>query len=244
MQWPSLRHSQCTLSGDSATPRAPASAEAYEKFLQAEFFYYRRAPGDVERALRLHEQAVALDPQFARAWASLAGAYSYLGFDESGPSPRHSREATTGCAPCRRAGPQPRDRPRAPRPVLQRERKSGEGQRTHGESQGARPGRAHGACRRGRLGRSTKTISRQPSPCSEASWHATRCRESPATTSRSCLLVDGQYQAALSEFRKVQEIHPESDAGMSREIAPVLVLLRRFDEAGGRGQRAAARQGP
>ncbi len=45
------------------------------------------------------------------------------------------------------------------------------------------------------------------------------------------LLVDGQYEAALSEFRKVQEIHPESDAGISREIAPVLVLLRRFDEA-------------
>jgi TolB-like protein/DNA-binding winged helix-turn-helix (wHTH) protein/Flp pilus assembly protein TadD len=53
------------------TPRA----EAHERFLRAQFFYHRRAPGDLERARQHYEAALQIDPQYARAWAGLAGVY-------------------------------------------------------------------------------------------------------------------------------------------------------------------------
>ena len=58
------------LSDSQASSRPPSNIEAHEKFLQGEFFFYRRAPGDFERAIANYESAVALDPRYARAWAS------------------------------------------------------------------------------------------------------------------------------------------------------------------------------
>ena len=49
-------------------------------------FYYRRAPGDIERSVELFEQAVAIDPAYARAWARLAGAYSIQAWTVDPPS--------------------------------------------------------------------------------------------------------------------------------------------------------------
>ncbi len=67
-----------TLGGTRPATRMPASVEAYERFLQGEFLYHRRLPGDIERAADYYRQAVALDPGYARAWAALAGGYSLL----------------------------------------------------------------------------------------------------------------------------------------------------------------------
>lgn len=67
---------QVTLAGNSPGGRKPPSIEAYEHYLQGQFFYNRRSPGDIERSLSQFKEAVALDPSFARAWAELAGAYS------------------------------------------------------------------------------------------------------------------------------------------------------------------------
>lgn len=50
--------------------------EAYQHFLRGEYFWQRRSPGDRDRAEREFRQAVDLDPEFARAWTALAGAYS------------------------------------------------------------------------------------------------------------------------------------------------------------------------
>ncbi len=57
--------------------RAPSmpSAEANDRFLRARFFYNRGTPGDNERAKDYYEQALRIDPGFARAWAGLAGVY-------------------------------------------------------------------------------------------------------------------------------------------------------------------------
>ncbi len=52
--------------------------KAYESYLRANFFFNRRAPGDVARARDYYQQAIDLDPGFARAWAGLAGAYWVL----------------------------------------------------------------------------------------------------------------------------------------------------------------------
>ena len=73
---------QVTLAGRSRRAGPPANVDAYERFLQGQFFYNRRAPGDIERAADYYKQAVTLDPGYARAWAALAGAYSLLYAEE------------------------------------------------------------------------------------------------------------------------------------------------------------------
>ncbi|MFZ2508185.1 MAG: winged helix-turn-helix domain-containing protein [Steroidobacteraceae bacterium] len=70
-----------TLGGGTPKGRMATSVEAYESFLKAEFFYFRRAPGDIERAVTYYKEAVSIDSRYAKAWAALAGAYSYLAWD-------------------------------------------------------------------------------------------------------------------------------------------------------------------
>ena len=60
---------------EPVTRAAPANPQAQERYLRARHFFQRRAPGDIERARRYFEEAIALDPQHARAWAGLAGAH-------------------------------------------------------------------------------------------------------------------------------------------------------------------------
>ena len=68
---------KATLAG--RPERAPVP-EAHDLFLQAQFFYDRRGPGDVERSVSYYRQALAIDPAYAKAWAALAGAYSLLAY--------------------------------------------------------------------------------------------------------------------------------------------------------------------
>ena len=58
-----------------AGPARAPHAKAHEHFLRAQFFYNRRAPGDVERAKHYYEQTLRIDPGYARAWAGLSGVY-------------------------------------------------------------------------------------------------------------------------------------------------------------------------
>ena len=69
---------QTTLAGGNSRGRPPANAAAYESFLKGDYFYFRRAPGDIERSITYFKQAIASDPSYARAWAALSGAYSQL----------------------------------------------------------------------------------------------------------------------------------------------------------------------
>jgi TolB-like protein/Tfp pilus assembly protein PilF len=62
------------LGGDNR-PGIPGNAQAYESFLRAKFFFQRRAPGDLALARQYYEQALDTDPDFARAWAGLAGVF-------------------------------------------------------------------------------------------------------------------------------------------------------------------------
>jgi TolB-like protein/DNA-binding winged helix-turn-helix (wHTH) protein/Tfp pilus assembly protein PilF len=59
------------IAARAATP----NPDAHQRFLQARFFYNRRAPGDVEKAKGYYEQALRIDPGYARAWAGLSGVY-------------------------------------------------------------------------------------------------------------------------------------------------------------------------
>ena len=70
-----------SLGGGTPVGRMPASVGAYESFLKGEFFFHRRADGDVERSVAYFKEAISVDPRYARAWAALAGAYSHLAWD-------------------------------------------------------------------------------------------------------------------------------------------------------------------
>jgi DNA-binding winged helix-turn-helix (wHTH) protein/Flp pilus assembly protein TadD len=71
---------------DPAPQTSPASAEsqfgqeAVGLFIQGRFLFNRRAANDMETAEEFLRQAVDLEPQFAAAWADLAGVYVLQNF--------------------------------------------------------------------------------------------------------------------------------------------------------------------
>ncbi len=53
-------------------------SQAYEKYLQARFFWNQRTPESYEKAIRFFEEAIAIDPNFALAYSGLADCYLLL----------------------------------------------------------------------------------------------------------------------------------------------------------------------
>jgi TolB-like protein/DNA-binding winged helix-turn-helix (wHTH) protein/Tfp pilus assembly protein PilF len=70
------RELKVELASDVWKDAAPVNADAYERYLQAQFHYHRRSEGDIQRAIDYYEESVEIAPELARAWAALAGAYS------------------------------------------------------------------------------------------------------------------------------------------------------------------------
>jgi TolB-like protein/DNA-binding winged helix-turn-helix (wHTH) protein/thioredoxin-like negative regulator of GroEL len=65
-----------TLRADATPRRAETSSpQAYENYLQGRHLFNRRSSSDLLNAKRHFEEAVRIDPGFARAWAALAGVY-------------------------------------------------------------------------------------------------------------------------------------------------------------------------
>jgi TolB-like protein/Flp pilus assembly protein TadD len=60
-------------------PRARASPEAYDLYLQGRFQWNRRTEEGFEKALALFEEAIRIDPGFALAYAGISDAYTFLG---------------------------------------------------------------------------------------------------------------------------------------------------------------------
>ena len=56
----------------AAVPQRETSSAAYNAYLQGRYFYERRTQDDLGKAFQYFEQAVKLDPQYARAWSALA----------------------------------------------------------------------------------------------------------------------------------------------------------------------------
>ena len=68
------------------TPKAQqTNPEAYNAYLQGRYFYDRRSKEDLEKAIGYYEQALQIDPNYARAWVGLSEA--------------HSRQADSGYVP-------------------------------------------------------------------------------------------------------------------------------------------------
>lgn len=69
-----------TLAGGLADRSEPTrNTGAHELLLKGEFFYNRASVGDHERAIEQFKQALALDPNYALAWARLGRVYVFQG---------------------------------------------------------------------------------------------------------------------------------------------------------------------
>ncbi len=64
-----------SVANATAVASSPVVPQASERYARGRHLLQRRAPGDVARSLQNFTEAVAIDPNFARAWAGLASAY-------------------------------------------------------------------------------------------------------------------------------------------------------------------------
>lgn len=64
-----------TLAGNEVHMR-PANSEAYNLYLQGRYFFAKHRQGDVDEAIDLFNQAIAIDNSMADAWAALSLAYA------------------------------------------------------------------------------------------------------------------------------------------------------------------------
>ncbi len=62
-----------------ASQQHPADPEAYRLTLQGRYFWNRRTPETLRKSLAAYQQAIAIDPGFAVAYAGLADSYNSLG---------------------------------------------------------------------------------------------------------------------------------------------------------------------
>lgn len=67
-----------SISGTSIKTKGTHSAAAYDAFLKGRFQWNRRQPDGHEKAISFFEQAIALDPEYAEAYAGLGDAYAQL----------------------------------------------------------------------------------------------------------------------------------------------------------------------
>jgi TolB-like protein/Tfp pilus assembly protein PilF len=79
----------------AATGAGPAG-EAYEHYARGRLHLLRETSVDFDAAVACLERAVAADPAFATAWATLAGAYSRLDFEQAPEGSWHER-ARSAC---------------------------------------------------------------------------------------------------------------------------------------------------
>jgi len=66
---------QLTLAGSADHTPAQIDGQAYDHYQLGQFFFNRRASGDVERSEQHYRKAVEIDPDFAQAWVGLAAVY-------------------------------------------------------------------------------------------------------------------------------------------------------------------------
>ena len=204
--------------------------DALVRFAQGEHFYYRRAPGDVERAVAAYLDAVAVDPDYARAWAALAGAYSLLAW--SSDPPDRSLIEKQGEAARRAVALAPRLGVAHHRLAqFLSESSEREAARKHwAESARLDPdnplvlsGQADLAVERGDF-QSAVEIHRR---IIAADPMALIYRVNLA----GVLVADGQLEAALEEYWNTRENFDGAKPDLDSDIVRILVLLGRFPEA-------------
>jgi tetratricopeptide (TPR) repeat protein len=64
------------LEGGQTPKVQQANPEAYNAWLQGRYFFDRQSKEDLEKAIGYYEQALRIDPNYARAWVGLANVHS------------------------------------------------------------------------------------------------------------------------------------------------------------------------
>jgi serine/threonine protein kinase/tetratricopeptide (TPR) repeat protein len=64
-----------TLEGGQTPKVQQTNPEAYNAYLQGQYFFDRRGKEDLEKAVAYYEQALQIDPNYARAWVGLSAAH-------------------------------------------------------------------------------------------------------------------------------------------------------------------------
>lgn len=204
--------------------------EARVRFAQGEHFYHRRGQGDVERAVAAYRDALTIDPDYARAWAGLAGAYALLAWssdppdraliEKQGEAARRAVELAPGLGIAHHRLAQ----------FLSAESDCDAAKRHWAESARLDPNnplvlsrQADRAFGRGDF-QSAIAIHRRIVATDPM---ALIYRQNLATV----LAADGQLEAALEGYRSTRENFPGAEPGLDSEIVRVLVLLGRLDEA-------------
>lgn len=72
-----------------AAAAQPTSTEAYEEYLRGRFFWNKRTLDGLEKSIAYYNRAIALDPNYAKAYAALGDSYALL-TSYGGPSPVES----------------------------------------------------------------------------------------------------------------------------------------------------------
>ena len=203
---------------------APDNATAHQLFLQGEFFFNRRGPGDIERSAKYYEDAVSLEPGYARAWAALSRAYSLLA--EGGGIPRSVGRVKQGEAAHKAVALAPRVA--ASHYTLARFYfEGGDREKAHEHFETAA---------------SLEPDAQVSDPEqllfgleADIEWHRQALARNPLSAADRynlgvMLVAAGRLDEGKSEFLKAKELSPGLD-GIEREIIRVLVLQGRHDEA-------------
>src|SRR5262245_4022684 len=80
---------KATLEGNQPSKTQQTNPEAYNAYLQGRYFADRRTKDDYEKAINYFEQALRIDPNYARAWVGLSmvhrdqGGLGYIPVEES-----------------------------------------------------------------------------------------------------------------------------------------------------------------
>ena len=62
------------------TTRQTMNTEAYQLYLKGRFFWAKRTPDNLQKALGFYQQAIEIDPTYALAYSGIADCYAGLGF--------------------------------------------------------------------------------------------------------------------------------------------------------------------
>jgi TolB-like protein/Tfp pilus assembly protein PilF len=89
----------------NAVRRPTANLEAYEWYLKGRHYWHQRSPSTLRLAIQSFEQAIALDPEYALAYAGLADSwalyrpYGWLPIDACRPQAQHAVERAMALGP-------------------------------------------------------------------------------------------------------------------------------------------------
>ena len=83
------------IDGVRQSSLSPAAYEAYDLYLKGRYFWNKRTPQGFQQAIGYFQQAIAKEPNYARAYAGLADSYSLISSYSLGPATELMPKART-----------------------------------------------------------------------------------------------------------------------------------------------------